>query len=71
MTLRKITFDKSVRYIPQSEQTQSISKERDSKSNTRRNSSLPRKQNKKHSQHNEKFVAEGFGLLKWIMNCYF
>ena len=34
MTLSKITIDNSVKIIPQSEQTQSISKERDSKPKT-------------------------------------
>ena len=46
MTLRKKTFDNSVKFLPQSEQTQFFS--RDSKPNTRKNNSLPHKQNKKH-----------------------
>ena len=58
MTLRKITVDNSVKYIAQSEQTQSISRERerererekDIEPNTLKNISLPRKQNKKLSQ---------------------
>ena len=41
MGLRKITIDNSVRYIRQSEQT------RESKPNTVKNKSLPRKQSKK------------------------
>ena len=49
MTFRKITVDISVKYIPQSEQTQ----ERDSKPNTIKNNSLPRKQNKNNSQNNK------------------
>ena len=57
MTLRKITIDNSVRYIPKSEQT------RDNKTKT-----TPRKQNKKISQNNKKFLnnvsASGFKLLK-------
>ena len=57
MTLRKITIDNSVRYIPKSEQT------RENKTKT-----IPRKQNKKVSQNNKKFLnnvsASGFKLLK-------
>ena len=56
MTLRKITIDNSVRYIPKSEQT------RENKTKT-----IPRKQNKKISQNNKKFPnnvsASGFKLL--------
>ena len=54
MTLRKITIDNSVRYVPKSEQTKV--------------GSIPRKQNKKISQNNKKFLnnvsASGFKLLK-------
>ena len=48
MTLRKITIDNSVRYIPKSEQT----KESDIKPKTRtiKTGSLPRKQNKNCSR---------------------
>ena len=63
MTLRKITIDNSVKYIPQSEQTQ----ERDSKPNTIKNNSLPRKQNKKLSQNNKKLIKNitaGFKIIK-------
>ena len=60
MVLRKITVDNSVRYIPKSEQT----KERDSKPKTTKAGSLTRKQNKKLSQNNKKWVASGFGILK-------
>ena len=71
MTLRKITTDNSVRYIPKSEQT----KERDSKPQTIKAGSLPRKQNKNISQNSKKFPknisASGFKYLKWILNCYF
>ena len=53
MTLRKVTIVNSVRYIPKSGKTKT--------------SSLPRKQNKKFSQNNKKFVkdfaASGFGKL--------
>ena len=52
MTLRKITVDNSVRYVPKSE-----------KPKTTKAGSLPRKQNKKLSQNNKKWVASGFGVL--------
>ena len=62
MTLRKITIDNSVRLIPKSEQT------RENKTKTIKADSLPRKQNKKISQNNKKFLnnvsASGFKLLK-------
>ena len=64
MTLRKITIDNSVRYVPKSEQT----KERVSKPKTTEAGSIPRKQNQKISQNNKKFLnnvsASGFKLLK-------
>ena len=64
MTLRQITFDNSVRYVPKSEQT----KERVSKPKTTKAGSIPRKQNQKISQNNKKFLnnvsASGFKLLK-------
>ena len=60
MVLRKITVDKSVRYILKSEQT----KERESKPKTTKAGSLPRKQNKKISQNNKKRVASGFGIIE-------
>ena len=44
MTLRKITIDNSVRYIPKSEQP----KEREIKPKTIKAGSLPRKQNEKN-----------------------
>ena len=62
MTLRKITIDNSVRYIPITEKTTKAG-------------SLPRKQNKNISQNNKKFLKKvtvsGFKYLKGIMNCYF
>ena len=76
MVLRKITVDNSVRYIPKSEQT------RESKPIKMKNKkqseqiqpisaggkSNTRKQNKKFSKNNKKFVkdftASGFGILK-------
>ena len=62
MTLRKISIDNSVRCIPKSEQT------RENKTKTIKAGSLPRKQNKKISQNNKKFLnnvsASGFKLLK-------
>ena len=65
MTLRKITIERNVRYIPVSEKT----KGRDSKSKTKtiKAGSLPRKQNKNVSQNNKEFLkivaASGFGNL--------
>ena len=55
MTLRKITIDNSPKYIPKSEQT----KECDIKPKTRtiKAGSLPRKQNKKFSRNNKKFLT--------------
>ena len=65
MVLRKITIDNSVRYIPVIEKT----KERDKKPKTTKAGSLSRKQNKKPSQNNKKFLknisASGF---KYITN---
>ena len=52
MTLRKIAFDNSVRYIPNSEKP----KERDLKPKTIKASSLPRKQSKNISQNSEKLL---------------
>ena len=64
MVLRKKTVDNSVRYIPKNEQT----KERDIKQNTIKNNPNPRKQNKKISQNNKKFLknisAQRFKYLK-------
>ena len=64
MTLRKITIDNSVRYIPKSEQT----KEKDIKPKTTKAGSLPRKQNKNCLKNNKKFLknvaASGFDILK-------
>ena len=63
MTLRKITNDNSVRYIPISEKTE----ERDNKPKTMKAVSLPCKQNKNGTQNNEKFLknisANGFRIL--------
>ena len=71
MTLRKITIDNSVRYVPKSEQT----KKRDSKPKSVKAGSLPRNQNKNISQNSKKFLksisASGFKYIKGIMNCYF
>ena len=64
MALRKMISDNSVKSVPQSEQT----RKRDSKPNTIRNNSLPRKENKNFSQKNSKFIAEitgeRFGTLE-------
>ena len=65
MTLRKITIDNSVRYIPKSEQT----KESDiqPKTKTIKAGSLHRKKDKNCSKNNKKFLtnaaASGFGYL--------
>ena len=71
MTLRKITIDNSVRFIPKSEQT----KEKEIKPKIINAGSLPHKQNKIISKNNKKFLinisAQVFKYLKWIMNCYF
>ena len=68
MTLRKLTVDNSIKRIPQNDQTQSISGERDSKPNTLKNISLPCKQNKNFSQDFRKRIpkttAEGFKIIK-------
>ena len=62
MVLRKIIIDNSVRYIPKSEHMREI------KIKTIKAGSLHRKQNKKNSQNNKKFLnkvsASGFKLLK-------
>ena len=64
MTLRKITIDNSVRYVPKSEQTRG----KEIKPKTIKVDSLPRKQNKNISQNTEKFLenvtAGVFGYLK-------
>ena len=65
MTLRKITNDNSVRYIPKNE----LTKEKEIKSKTIKAGSLPKKkQNKKPSQNNKKILnniaASGFAILK-------
>ena len=54
MTLRKITIDNSVRYIPKIEQT----KEREIKSKKIKAGSIPRKQNKNISQNSKKFLKK-------------
>ena len=61
MTLRKITIDNSVRFIPIAELT------KDFKPKTIKAGSLPRKQNRNISQNSKKFLknvaASGFGKL--------
>ena len=63
MTLRKITIDNSVRYVPKIEKT----KEKDTKPKTIKAGSLPRKQNKNCSKNNKKFLtnvaASRFGYI--------
>ena len=62
MTLRKITFDNSVRYIPKSEQTKEIKQ-----SEHIRSISGGGKPNKNISHNSKKFLqnvtASGFGVL--------
>ena len=64
MTLRKITIDNSVRYIPKSEQTI----DEQIKPKPIKAGSLPRKQNKNISKNSKKFhkniSASGFKYLK-------
>ena len=55
-----MTIDNSVKNIPKREQT----KERETKPKTIKTSSLPRKQIKKLSQSDKKWVASGFGMPK-------
>ena len=63
MTLRKITIDNSVRYVPRNEKP----KEKEIKPRQIKAGSLPRKQNKKPSQNNKKFLknvaASGFATI--------
>ena len=63
MTLRKITIDNSVRYIPITEKT----KGKQIKPTTIKAGSLPRKQSKNISRNNKKFLknvaAGGFATL--------
>ena len=63
MTLRKITVDNRVRYIPIIEKTE----EREIKPKTIKAATLPRKQNKNCSKNNKKFLtnvaASGFGYI--------
>ena len=76
MLLRKITIDNSVRYIPKNEQTEKI-KQNKIKNKKQSEQIQPisgggisntRKQNKKFSKNNKKFVkdftAGGFAILK-------
>ena len=71
MTLRKITTDNCVRFVPKSEQT----KEKEIKPKTIKCSSRPCYQDKIFSINIKKFVkdfaAGVFGILKRITNCYF
>ena len=72
MTLPTITIDNAVKYISSTNSSPSENAH-DHKSGTVSN---PKKQNEKFSQNNKKFIkdiitGEGFGILKWKMNCYF
>ena len=70
MVLRKITVDNSVRYIPKSEQNKIKNKNQSEKINpvSGGGKSNMRKQDKKFSKNNKKFVkdftAGGFAILK-------
>ena len=76
MVLRKITIDNSVRYIPKNEQTKEIKQNKiknkkqseQIQPNSGGGKSNTRKQNKKFSKNNKKFVkdftAGGFAILK-------
>ena len=70
MVLRKITVDNSVRYIPKSEQNKIKNKNQSEKIHTVSGGgkSNMRKQDKKFSKNNKKFVkdftAGGFAILK-------
>ena len=76
MVLRKITVDNSVRYIPKSEQTKEIKQNKIKNKNQSEKihpvsgggKSNMRKQDKKISKNNKKFVkdftAGGFAILK-------
>ena len=70
MTLRKITIDNSVKYIPATNKSLSGS----SHNYKPKTVSSPGKQNKKLSRNNKKFVkdivlGEGFRIPKCIVNC--
>ena len=75
MTLRKITIDNSVRYIPITEKM----REKDIKLKTTKAGSLPRKQNKKHHktiknslkifQHQDSNILQISICIRVIMQC--
>ena len=83
MVLRKITIDNSVSYIKKSEQTRETkpnmmkNKKQSEQIQPISGGGKPntRKQNKNISQNSKKFLknvaANGFAVLKRIMNCYF
>ena len=58
MTLRKITIDSTVRYIPKGEQT----KEKEIKPKTMKAGSLPRKPKKNISQNSKKIPQKYFSI---------
>ena len=66
MTIRKITIDNGVNFIPKSGQIQSITKSKDSKPETIKNSSIRRKQDKNISQRKKKYLKtkRRFAVLK-------
>ena len=58
--MRKITKENSVRSVPKTEKT----KGKEIKPKTTKAGSLPRKQNKKLTQNNKKWVGSGFCILR-------
>ena len=71
MTLREITIDNSVRYVPIIEKT----KEKEIKPKTKKAGSLPRKQSRNRSRNNKKFLtnvaASGFCACKCLQNRFY
>ena len=67
MTLRKISFDNSVKYIPKNEQTKSKEQSDKIQPISAGSKSNMRKQDKKFSKYSKKFVkdftASGFSIL--------
>ena len=69
MTLRTITIDNSVRYISKDdhfhrEQAPHTLKER-------KENASNKKLSQKRKKFNKNITGEGYGTLKWRMNCYF
>ena len=76
MTLPKTTIENSGRYHSKdnhspSQQAPHISKERDSKPNTRKKKTFKKYSSTKNKKLIKNTTGEGFGLPNLIMNCYF